>query len=228
MPVPGGPADYLPAGAHHGGRPGGHGHDGHDRVVGDAQRAGQQHRHVRRGSLAVSGVRTTPSSIRRTIYETSGGDLPYADNHPLGHVGALRGAQRGAPALGPGGGQPRACGCSSSLLARRRQGRPRPRPRRPRPLVRAQPPRVQRRQRQVHARLERGRAGRSTSPSVTAATSTASPTTSRARSRATWRSVRLSFGHATLEIKNRTHAYFAWLRNHDGAKVVADAVWLTN
>jgi hypothetical protein len=34
--------------------------------------------------------------------------------------------------------------------------------------------------------------------------------------------VRLSFGHATLEIKN------AWLRNHDGAKVVADAVWLTN
>jgi hypothetical protein len=40
--------------------------------------------------------------------------------------------------------------------------------------------------------------------------------------------VRLSFGHATLEIKNRTHAYFAWLRNHDGAKVVADAVWLTN
>jgi hypothetical protein len=34
------------AGAHHAGRPGGH---GHDRVVGDGQRAGQQHRRVRRG-----------------------------------------------------------------------------------------------------------------------------------------------------------------------------------
>uniref|UniRef100_A0A0E0BVP6 Purple acid phosphatase n=1 Tax=Oryza glumipatula TaxID=40148 RepID=A0A0E0BVP6_9ORYZ len=37
-----------------------------------------------------------------------------------------------------------------------------------------------------------------------------------------------SFGHATLEIKNRTHAHYAWHRNHDGAKAVADAVWLTN
>lgn len=37
-----------------------------------------------------------------------------------------------------------------------------------------------------------------------------------------------SFGHATLEIKNRTHAYYAWHRNHDGAKAVADSVWLTN
>ncbi|KAL6603977.1 hypothetical protein ACP70R_044338 [Stipagrostis hirtigluma subsp. patula] len=37
-----------------------------------------------------------------------------------------------------------------------------------------------------------------------------------------------SFGHATLDIKNRTHAYFAWHRNQDGDKVVADSVWLTN
>ncbi|GJM95041.1 hypothetical protein PR202_ga11735 [Eleusine coracana subsp. coracana] len=37
-----------------------------------------------------------------------------------------------------------------------------------------------------------------------------------------------SFGHATLDIKNGTHAYYAWHRNHDGAKVVADGVWLTN
>jgi acid phosphatase type 7 len=37
-----------------------------------------------------------------------------------------------------------------------------------------------------------------------------------------------SFGHATLEIRNRTHAYYAWHRNQDGAKVVADGVWLTN
>uniref|UniRef100_A0ACD5U7H2 Uncharacterized protein n=1 Tax=Avena sativa TaxID=4498 RepID=A0ACD5U7H2_AVESA len=37
-----------------------------------------------------------------------------------------------------------------------------------------------------------------------------------------------SFGHATLEIKNRTHAYYEWHRNHDGAKIVADSVWLTN
>uniref|UniRef100_A0A453M6S9 Acid phosphatase n=1 Tax=Aegilops tauschii subsp. strangulata TaxID=200361 RepID=A0A453M6S9_AEGTS len=37
-----------------------------------------------------------------------------------------------------------------------------------------------------------------------------------------------SFGHATLEIKNRTHAYYAWHRNHDGAKATADSVWLTN
>jgi hypothetical protein len=37
-----------------------------------------------------------------------------------------------------------------------------------------------------------------------------------------------SFGHATLEIKNRTHAYYECHRNHDGAKLVADSVWLTN
>ncbi|XP_066363239.1 purple acid phosphatase 2-like [Miscanthus floridulus] len=37
-----------------------------------------------------------------------------------------------------------------------------------------------------------------------------------------------SFGHATLEIRNRTHAYYAWHRNQDGAMVVADGVWFTN
>ncbi|RLM99425.1 purple acid phosphatase 2-like [Panicum miliaceum] len=37
-----------------------------------------------------------------------------------------------------------------------------------------------------------------------------------------------SFGHAVLDIKNRTHAYYAWYRNHDGNKVTADATWLTN
>ena len=37
-----------------------------------------------------------------------------------------------------------------------------------------------------------------------------------------------SFGHATLDIRNRTHAYYAWHRNQDGAKVVADGVWLAN
>jgi len=37
-----------------------------------------------------------------------------------------------------------------------------------------------------------------------------------------------SFGHAVLDIKNRTHAYYAWYRNHDGNKVTADATWFTN
>uniref|UniRef100_A0A453PW50 Purple acid phosphatase n=3 Tax=Triticinae TaxID=1648030 RepID=A0A453PW50_AEGTS len=37
-----------------------------------------------------------------------------------------------------------------------------------------------------------------------------------------------SFGHAVLDIKNRTHAYYAWYRNADGAKVPADTVWFTN
>ncbi|KAF0914492.1 hypothetical protein E2562_028971 [Oryza meyeriana var. granulata] len=37
-----------------------------------------------------------------------------------------------------------------------------------------------------------------------------------------------SFGHAVLDIKNRTHAYYAWYRNDDGAKVAADTVWFTN
>ncbi|KAM0915063.1 hypothetical protein ACQ4PT_011094 [Festuca glaucescens] len=37
-----------------------------------------------------------------------------------------------------------------------------------------------------------------------------------------------SYGHATLEIKNRTHAYYEWHRNQDGVKVVADKAWFTN
>ncbi|OEL17175.1 Purple acid phosphatase 2 [Dichanthelium oligosanthes] len=37
-----------------------------------------------------------------------------------------------------------------------------------------------------------------------------------------------SFGHATLEIMNRTHAYYQWHRNDDGIKVVADKAWFTN
>ncbi|KAM3262148.1 hypothetical protein ACQJBY_052695 [Aegilops geniculata] len=37
-----------------------------------------------------------------------------------------------------------------------------------------------------------------------------------------------SYGHATLDIKNRTHAYYEWHRNQDGVKVVADKAWFTN
>ncbi|RLM92017.1 hypothetical protein C2845_PM08G27220 [Panicum miliaceum] len=37
-----------------------------------------------------------------------------------------------------------------------------------------------------------------------------------------------SFGHAVLDIKNRTHAYYTWHRNQDGSAVAADAVWFTN
>ncbi|EPS64060.1 secreted purple acid phosphatase, partial [Genlisea aurea] len=37
-----------------------------------------------------------------------------------------------------------------------------------------------------------------------------------------------SFGHGVLEIKNRTHAHFAWHRNQDGAAVEADSIWLVN
>jgi 3',5'-cyclic AMP phosphodiesterase CpdA len=37
-----------------------------------------------------------------------------------------------------------------------------------------------------------------------------------------------SFGHATLDIKNRTHACYEWHRNQDGVKVVADKAWFTN
>ncbi|KQJ85612.1 purple acid phosphatase 2 [Brachypodium distachyon] len=37
-----------------------------------------------------------------------------------------------------------------------------------------------------------------------------------------------SFGHATLEIMNKTHAYYEWHRNQDGVKVVADKAWFTN
>ncbi|XP_074592310.1 purple acid phosphatase-like [Curcuma longa] len=34
-----------------------------------------------------------------------------------------------------------------------------------------------------------------------------------------------SFGHAILEIKNRTHAYYTWHRNQDGNAVAADSTW---
>lgn len=37
-----------------------------------------------------------------------------------------------------------------------------------------------------------------------------------------------SFGHATLEIKNRTHAYYSWHRNADGYAVRADSVTFFN
>jgi acid phosphatase type 7 len=37
-----------------------------------------------------------------------------------------------------------------------------------------------------------------------------------------------SFGHAILDIKNRTHAHYAWHRNQDGSAVAADSVWFTN
>ncbi|KAI9093408.1 hypothetical protein K1719_027422 [Acacia pycnantha] len=37
-----------------------------------------------------------------------------------------------------------------------------------------------------------------------------------------------SFGHATLEIKNRTHAYYSWHRNQDQYSVVADSMWFFN
>ncbi|GER42278.1 purple acid phosphatase [Striga asiatica] len=37
-----------------------------------------------------------------------------------------------------------------------------------------------------------------------------------------------SFGHATFEIKNRTHAYYSWHRNQDGYAVKADSMWFFN
>ncbi|KAG9456805.1 hypothetical protein H6P81_001313 [Aristolochia fimbriata] len=37
-----------------------------------------------------------------------------------------------------------------------------------------------------------------------------------------------SFGHAVLDVKNRTHAYYAWHRNDDGYAAVADSVWFVN
>ncbi|KMT00389.1 hypothetical protein BVRB_9g216940 [Beta vulgaris subsp. vulgaris] len=37
-----------------------------------------------------------------------------------------------------------------------------------------------------------------------------------------------SFGHAILDIKNRTHAYYSWHRNQDGYAVKADSVWFFN
>ncbi|GER50331.1 purple acid phosphatase [Striga asiatica] len=37
-----------------------------------------------------------------------------------------------------------------------------------------------------------------------------------------------SFGHATLEIKNRSHAFYSWHRNDDGYSVKADSKWFYN
>lgn len=37
-----------------------------------------------------------------------------------------------------------------------------------------------------------------------------------------------SFGHATFDIKNRTHAYYGWHRNQDGYAVTADTMWFYN
>ncbi|KAL6993494.1 Purple acid phosphatase 25 [Sarracenia purpurea var. burkii] len=37
-----------------------------------------------------------------------------------------------------------------------------------------------------------------------------------------------SFGHAILEIKNRTHAYYTWHRNQDNEAVAADSIWFYN
>ncbi|KAK4761321.1 hypothetical protein SAY87_006214 [Trapa incisa] len=37
-----------------------------------------------------------------------------------------------------------------------------------------------------------------------------------------------SFGHAILDIKNRTHAHYSWHRNQDGYAAEADALWFYN
>lgn len=37
-----------------------------------------------------------------------------------------------------------------------------------------------------------------------------------------------SYGHSTLEIKNRTHAIYHWNRNDDGKKVATDEFVLHN
>nr|XP_043628276.1 purple acid phosphatase 2-like [Erigeron canadensis] len=37
-----------------------------------------------------------------------------------------------------------------------------------------------------------------------------------------------SYGHATFDIKNRTHAYYGWHRNQDGYAVTADTMWFYN
>lgn len=37
-----------------------------------------------------------------------------------------------------------------------------------------------------------------------------------------------SYGHSTLEIKNRTHAFYHWNRNDDGKKVETDSFILHN
>ncbi|CAN6458461.1 unnamed protein product [Victoria cruziana] len=38
----------------------------------------------------------------------------------------------------------------------------------------------------------------------------------------------VSFGHATLEIKNRTHAYYSWNQNQDDIAIVGDFMWFYN
>ncbi|CAA2955436.1 purple acid phosphatase 5 [Olea europaea subsp. europaea] len=37
-----------------------------------------------------------------------------------------------------------------------------------------------------------------------------------------------SFGHAILEIKNRTHAFYSWYRNHENEPIAADSTWFYN
>ncbi|XP_023764853.1 purple acid phosphatase 5 [Lactuca sativa] len=37
-----------------------------------------------------------------------------------------------------------------------------------------------------------------------------------------------SFGHALLEIKNRTHAFYNWHRNQDNVSVSGDSIWFYN
>ncbi|KAI8013782.1 Purple acid phosphatase 5 [Camellia lanceoleosa] len=37
-----------------------------------------------------------------------------------------------------------------------------------------------------------------------------------------------SFGHAILDIKNQTHAYYCWQHNQDNEPVVADSAWFFN
>ena len=37
-----------------------------------------------------------------------------------------------------------------------------------------------------------------------------------------------SFGHAIFDIKNRTHAYYSWHQNDDGAVVKADSMRFFN
>lgn len=38
----------------------------------------------------------------------------------------------------------------------------------------------------------------------------------------------VSFGHAILELKNRTHAFYSWHRNQDDEPTVADSTWFYN
>jgi len=37
-----------------------------------------------------------------------------------------------------------------------------------------------------------------------------------------------SFGHAILELKNRTHAHYTWHRNQDDIAVASDFTWFFN